>query len=254
MINDWGDRIALQAKRWAGIEYRPGVKEQCMSWVREVLQQVQHPYAARVGPNPVDGHWTGISLASSLADRSLGELVTKIRLLEPGDIAFWDDTYWTGFPRGTITHVGICLSNESFVHRSTMSAPVREQAFTGVWRDKFRCALRVPQRISPDPAVKAPAEAATAKWYLHTKGNALQLRQELDPGHYTLYSSGSTADGSWLAKLVSKGEKPNQGGENRLWLGNGSTLDLRETLKPGSYSLVSAGSEAGAWILKLVAR
>lgn len=254
--NDWGDVLAHQALQWNGKSFAPGVKEQCMNWVRKVLEQAQHPYAARVTAAPVDKHWTGPSLASSLAGRDLGAMIVKIEDLEKGDIVTFNDTYYVGreFGRGTITHVGIALGPTSFIHRNTMSAPVNVQPFAGMWKSNFRAGLRVPQTIKADSTVKAPIEAATCKLYLNANGSSLTLRQELDPGSYTLWSSGSTSDGSWLGKLVPRGGVSPSPGVSRLWLGNGSTLDLGDVLKPGSYSLVSAGSAGGAWLLKLVPR
>lgn len=251
--NDWGDVIANQARQWDGKEFAAGAIEQCMNWTRKVLEQVSHPYAAKVTRSPVDGHWTGISLASSLAGRDLGEMITSIDKLEAGDILFWNDTYPTGFPAGTITHVGIALSNAQFIHRNTVSRPVNVQPYAGIWRSLFRCGLRVPQ-LKADPTVKAPAEAATVRLWVHQGGSALQLRQELAPGRYSVYSTGSSSDGAWLLKLVAQnGVTPTRGEVHRYWLNdNGATLDLREGVKPGSYLVVSSGSDGGAMLLKLV--
>jgi hypothetical protein len=255
--NDWGDVIANEARKWEGTAFRSGVKEQCMNWVRYVLERVHHPYAARTTAEPVDKHWTGPSLASSLAGRDLGAVVTKIAALEPGDVLFWDDTYSTGFPPQTITHVGIALGPDRFIHRNTMAAPVNVQPYAGMWRSHFRCALRVPQTIKADAAVKAPVESATAKIWLNTGGSALQIRQELDRGRYSLYSTGSCSDGAWLIKAVeAPGKVPAANEASRLWINdNGATLELRQDLAPGSYHLVSAGSEiGGALLVKMVKR
>lgn len=254
--NDWGDVIAHQAKQWNGKEFAPGAIEQCMNWVRKVLEQVAHPYTAKVTRTPVDGHWTGPSLASSLAGRDLGEMITSTAKLEAGDILFWDDTYYTGFPPKTITHVGIALSNSQFVHRNTVSKPVNIQPYEGIWRTNFRAGLRVPQ-LKADPSVKAPVESATVKLWVHQGGSALQLRQELAPGRYSLFSTGSATDGAWLLKVVSvNGVRPAESDVHRVWInGNGATLDLRQGLKPGSYHVVSSGSESGgALLVKLVPR
>lgn len=255
-INDWGDVIAHQAKQWDGKEYNKGAIEQCMNWVRAVLEKVEHPYAAKVTDSPVDGHWTGPSLASSLAGRDLGQMITSIASLEPGDVLFWNDTYSTGFPVGTITHVGIALGPDRFIHRNTVSRPVNIQPYSGMWRSNFRAGLRVPQQIKPEPAVKAPVESATVKVWLHQSGSALQLRQELAPGRYSLFSTGSAADGGWLVKVVDQpGSVPSPSDVHRLWVNaNGATLELRSGLKPGSYHVVTSGSQDGAMLLKLVQR
>lgn len=256
--NDWGDKIAAQALKWANQSFRPGVREQCMAWVRTVLEQVHHPYAARVTKEPVDGHWTGPSLASSLAGRDLGQMVTSTAALEPGDILFWNDTYDVGreFGPNTITHVGLALDNTQFIHRNTMAAPVNIQRYAGLWRDHFRCGLRVPQQIKPDATVKADVEATTCKFYQNANGGSLQLRQPLDRGRYSLWSTGSANDGGWLIKVVDRDEaKPLASDTSRLWVGKGATLELRQDLEPGSYLAFSAGSEkGGALLLKLVRR
>jgi hypothetical protein len=218
---------------------------------------VHHPYAARVTAKPVDGHWTGPALASSLAGRDLGTMVTKISALEPGDVLFWDDTYPTGFPPRTITHVGLALGPDRFIHRNTMSAPVNVQPYAGMWRDRFRCGLRVPQQIKADPAVKAPLDRTTVKVYSNLNGQSLQLRQPLDRGRYGLYSTGSANDGAWLAKVVERDDRiPVAGDTSRLWVNdNGATLELRQDLDPGTYTVFSSGSEqGGALLLKLVRR
>lgn len=253
--NDWGDVIATQAQKWNGKDFNAGQIEQCMNFVRQVLEDVDHPYADRVTEAPVDGHWTGISLASSLAGRDLGVMVTSISDLEAGDILFWNDTYYTGFPPGTISHVGIALSNRQFIHRNTVSRPVNIQQYAGMWRDLFRCGLRVPQ-LKATPGVKAPAESATVRLWVHQGGSALQLRQELAPGRYSVYTTGSSEDGAWLLKLVIRpGVRPTPGEVHKAWLNDkGGTLDIRQSVKPGSYSIVSAGADGGAMLVKLVPR
>lgn len=256
--NDWGDRIAHQAQQWAGKEFAPGVREQCMNFVRKVLEQVHHPYAAQVTKEPVDKHWTGVSLASSLAGRDLGQMVTKIGALEPGDILFWNDTYDVGREYGpnTITHVGIALGPDRFIHRNTMSAPVNVQPYAGFWREHFRAGMRVPQAIKADNTVKAPPEAATFKLWANTNGTTLALRQPLDRGRYSLFSTGSASDGAWLVKVVDRGEGPSPANDtNRIWFNqNGATLDLRQDLDPGSYQVISSGSEAGGAMLNKLLR
>lgn len=257
LVNDWGDLIAHQALQWNGKEYRPGVKEQCMAWVRKVLEQVQSPFAARVTGSPVDKHWTGPSLASSLAGRDLGQMVTSISELERGDIIVWNDTYDVGreFGPSTITHVGISLGPERFIHRNTMSAPVNIQPFAGMWRSNFRAATRLPQQVKAQPGVKAPDEHALIKVFANLNGGTAVIRQPLDRGWYRLWSTGSADDGGWLVKLVAQTDKAaSEGPTSRLWVGNGATLELRHDLDPGSYAVISAGSEQGGALLLKFAR
>lgn len=204
--NDWGDKIAATALKWNNLNFKPGVKERCMDWVRTVLAEAKHPYANRVTEKAVDGHGTGMLVASSLAGRDLGQMVTRIADLEPGDIVFWNDTYPVeGFGPGTITHVGIALSSEKFIHRNTMSAPVNVQPYEGIWRTKFRCALRVPQEMKPDPAVKPPVdEPALVRAWINQNGGTIEIREILPPGRYALFTAGGDDSGAIHLKLADK--------------------------------------------------
>lgn len=205
--NDWGDKIAATALAWNGHNFKPGVKERCMDWVRTVLAEAHHPYAEVVTEKAVDGHGTGLLVASSLAGRDLGHMVTRIQDLEPGDIIFWNDTYPVrGFPPGTITHVGIALNSQKFIHRNTMSAPVNVQRFTGIWATNFRCALRVKQEMEADPNVNPPAEdePVLVRVWINQNGGTLESREGLPPGRYTIFSAGGDTSGACFLKLVEK--------------------------------------------------
>lgn len=135
--------IAKAALAWVGREYNAGVREQCMAFVRRCLTDAGHPAAEKITASPVDGHWTGRDLASSLAGRDMGQVVAKLSELQPGDVIFFDDTYETGFPLGTITHVAIALDSREFVHRPTAARPVEKASFAGYWGGKFRCGIRL---------------------------------------------------------------------------------------------------------------
>jgi hypothetical protein len=135
--------IAKAALAWVGREYNPGVREQCMAFVRRCLADAKHPSAEKITSSPVDGHWTGRDLASSLAGRDMGIVITGLASLQAGDVIFFDDTYETGFPAGTITHVAIALSPTEFVHRPTAARPVERAPFAGYWGSKFRCGIRL---------------------------------------------------------------------------------------------------------------
>ena len=137
------DKIAKAALAWVGREYNSGVREQCMAFVRRCLADAKHPAAEKITASPVDGHWTGRDLASSLAGRDMGQIVLGLANLQAGDVIFFDDTYETGFPPGTITHVGIALSPTEFVHRPTAARPVEKAQFAGYWSSKFRCGIRL---------------------------------------------------------------------------------------------------------------
>jgi hypothetical protein len=148
--------IAKAALAWVGREFNPGVREQCMAFVRRCLADAGHPAAEKITASPVDGHWTGRDLASSLAGRDMGQVVTGLANLKPGDVIFFDDTYSTGFPEGTITHVAIALSPTEFVHRPTAARPVERAQFAGYWASKFRCGIRLAG--APAAAVPIPAK------------------------------------------------------------------------------------------------
>lgn len=151
--------IATVAAQWVGKEFRPGVPEQCMAFVRQVLNEAKSPLAQQITSKAVDGLETSFYLASSLAGRDLGTVVDKISALEPGAILFFQDTYGN-WPRGTITHVGIYAGNGYMIHRPTMSRPVEKVPLAGYWSSFFRCGLltTADQVANPKPLPKPPTK------------------------------------------------------------------------------------------------
>ncbi|MGE0490450.1 MAG: C40 family peptidase [Vulcanimicrobiota bacterium] len=151
--------VSEQALTWVGRDFRPGVPEQCMNFVRHVLKECGSPLAGKVTTKPVDGLWTGPELASSLAGEDLGRILSARGELKSGDILFWKNTYGD-WEEGTITHVGIYVGNDKFVHRPTRARPVESESLAGFWSRQFRCAMRVndtapaPASIEPGPAEK----------------------------------------------------------------------------------------------------
>ncbi|RMF31292.1 MAG: hypothetical protein D6752_02415, partial [Candidatus Nitrosothermus koennekii] len=103
--------LAERALEWVGKEFRPGVPAQCMNFVRHILKEVDHPLKDKVTKKPVDGLWTALGLANSLAGRDLGPIFVKPEELISGDIVFFEDTYEGPWPPKTITHVGIYTAN-----------------------------------------------------------------------------------------------------------------------------------------------
>lgn len=178
-----------------------------MDFVRHVLHQAGHQYAERITAAPVDGHWTGRDLASSLAGRDLGPLMVRVEQVEPGDVLFWDDTYSTGFPPRTITHVGIAVSKTQFVHRPTAARPVERASLTGFWASQFRCALSLPAipvtTAPPTPESTQPQrpEFATLRMYANANGWVVDVRERLEPGQYQIFSDAP----AWSGKLVRRG-------------------------------------------------
>lgn len=145
-------KLVEVARRWVGRDFRPGVPEQCMGFVRAMLAEAHHPLADKITAKPVDGLDTGFYLASSLAGRDLGPMVDRIGDLRPGAILFFQNTYGD-WPRGTITHVGIYAGDNQMIHRPTMSRPVEQVPLVGFWRDTYRCGLLVSDATSGAPVV-----------------------------------------------------------------------------------------------------
>lgn len=134
--------ILTRLQAWVGRDFQPGVPAQCMNFVRHVLGEVGAPLATFVTLQPFDGFGTGLALASSLAGRDVGEVLLSAADLQPGDVLFFDDTYETGFPPGTITHVALATGPQTFIHRPTSARPVEKASVQGFWRDHWRCAVR----------------------------------------------------------------------------------------------------------------
>lgn len=152
-------KVLEVARSWVGKNFRPGVPEMCMGFVREVLHSAKHPLANAVTRQAVDKLDTGYWLASSLAGRDLGQIVASVNQAGPGDILFFANTYGD-WPAGTITHVGICSAPGKMVHRPTMSRPVEEVSLSGFWADTFRCALQLEpvQAANLAPIPKPPTK------------------------------------------------------------------------------------------------
>lgn len=157
------------ARRWVGKEFRPGVPEQCMGFVRHVLAEAKHPLAQVVTKDPVDGLSTGFYLASSLAGRDCGPLVVEQEQLKPGSILFWQNTYGD-WPRGTITHVGIYAGGGEFIHRPTMSRPVEQASLAGYWGSLLRCGLLLADQAEAGEPKPMPPPPSKIKLFFNKKG------------------------------------------------------------------------------------
>lgn len=183
-------KVSEIARAWVGKDFRPGVPEQCMGFVRHVLEQAGHPLADAVTRAPVDGIGTGPMLASSLAGRDLGYPLVgpeERDKLQPGAILFWRNTYGQ-WPVGTITHVGIYVGDGQFVHRPTMSRPVEQASLSsGVWSSLLRCALLSPDVAKPTPGPE-PALRVRVRVWGHPGGHRLRLDSSLPAGDYQILS------------------------------------------------------------------
>lgn len=138
----WGSKIAAQALTWVGREFKPNETEQCMNFVRNILQEVGHPLKSKVTANAIDGYPPGFSLANSLAGSDCGTLIYDVGQLSPGDIVTWQNTYGS-WPTGTITHVGIAIGNGECVDRSTTGLPVRRRAISSIGTFRVGTQLKV---------------------------------------------------------------------------------------------------------------
>lgn len=133
-----GDEIAAKALTWVGRQYRPGIREQCSWFVRQVLHEVG--INPGVTAEPIDG-WdeTGEGMANSYGP-DMGELVQDPAGLLPGDVVMFENTYGT-WRAGTITHVGIYVGDGQVVDRPTASSPVKLRPLTTF--DHFGGAIRI---------------------------------------------------------------------------------------------------------------
>lgn len=190
--------LSEYAKTWVGKNFAGNATEQCMLFVRHCLTEVNAPIKNKVTEQAVDGLETSYALASSLAGRDCGELITSVYALKKDYIVFFKDTYGN-WPAGTITHVGIPVNEKQFVHRPTASRPVELATFTGYWSDHFRCALRWED-------VKPQVTHREMKWFMHEGGS--QLLINYTPG-------GSLAGSNASFNLTNSGPTLNINNTNR---------------------------------------
>lgn len=163
--------LSEYAKSWIGKNFAGSATEQCMLFVRHCLTEVNAPIKNTVTKEAVDGLDTSYALASSLAGRDCGELLTSVQSLKPDDIVFFKNTYGN-WDDGVITHVGIYVGNSFMVHRPTSSRPVEIVAVdSGYWLSYFRCALRW-------TGVKPQVTNREMKWFMHDKGSSLLINKE----------------------------------------------------------------------------
>jgi hypothetical protein len=170
MTPAYSTAITKALANWPGREFRAGDPAQCMNFVRHILRTIHAPLATAITAAPLDGHWTGPELASSLAGKDIGSVIGGVDALQPGDILFFDDTYHVpGFGAGTITHVAISTGGASFTHRPTSARPVERATLTGYWLDKFRCGIRPTNALTtlPDTTPATDPEPARVQWSVY---------------------------------------------------------------------------------------
>lgn len=169
------------AKSLVGKHFNQGQKEQCMNFVRHCLRSAGHYLADKIAREPVDGLWTGLGMASSLASREFGHLELNPDKLKPGSILFWNDTYDGDWPLNTITHVGIYegLAGHSFIHRPTAARPVERAYLKGFWREQLRCGLIV-QEISPPKELTRPNPPEPSRFKIFLNQRGFQIKHKGD--------------------------------------------------------------------------
>ena len=118
-----GNLVSKTAISFVGKDFNPGATEQCANFVRHILEK--SGYDIGITSSPTDGLSTGYSLASSFSGDDIGMKINNINDLIPGDIVMFKNTYGS-WDAGVITHVGIYIGNNMFVHRPTSSKPVQK--------------------------------------------------------------------------------------------------------------------------------
>lgn len=134
------------ARSWVGRAFNPGAKEQCAAFVRAVFSEAGIKVGATARPSDwrqTSGLPQGPGLANSFAGDDVGELVSRLEQLSPGDVVMFANTYGD-YAAGTITHVGIYIGGGEFVHRPTVARPVERAALAGYWADVFAEGRRIP--------------------------------------------------------------------------------------------------------------
>lgn len=131
-VSPTGKTIVQNALDWVGKDFNPGIREQCMIFVRTVLKQSGSAVADKVTAAPWDGWDTGLAFANSLSGSDCGQVISSVAAVRAGDIVFFLDTYGVFQAKpgksGTITHVGIAVSATEMVDRPTASKPVQRRA------------------------------------------------------------------------------------------------------------------------------
>lgn len=136
--------VVERARAWVGHDFSGQKTEQCANFVRRILAEagICMPAAAQ----PFDVHLTGQlaqgpDFANSFFSSANGQLLGYAEL-QPGDLMAFRDTYEGDFPKGCITHVGICIDTDAMVDRSTAGEPVRRQPMDDWWKERFVVGLR----------------------------------------------------------------------------------------------------------------
>lgn len=131
------EKVLNIASNLIGTAWRAGQSCQCANFVRYVFTEAGAPLPAE--SKPIDMNLLpkdapqGASFANSFAGDSVGKKI-NIANLQAGDIVMFCNTYGDYTP-GVITHVGIAIDSDSFIHRPTADRPVEKTALSSWWID-----------------------------------------------------------------------------------------------------------------------
>lgn len=124
-----GEKIARECKSWVGTPYgfgrnEKGVATDCSGMVVIVYDEV-----------------AGIKLPRNSAEQC--EYCTQIEEndIEAGDLVF----FATGSEKGKVSHVGVMIDKDQFVHASGSKGVIISEMTTPYYRRTFLCYGRVPQ-------------------------------------------------------------------------------------------------------------
>lgn len=115
------ERVIREVNARVGGFFEPGNPEQCANFVRDVYRRAGVKLG--VTSKPLDRGPVGAGLASSFAGTDVGQIITQMSDLKPGDIVTYRNTYGA-FEPGAITHAGIYSGGGQIVHRPTRSGQV----------------------------------------------------------------------------------------------------------------------------------
>ncbi len=137
------ERVVAEVNRRVGGVFQPGDAAQCANFVRDVYRAAGVKLG--VTSKPLDNGPTGALLASSFAGTDVGQIITKLSDLRPGDIVTYSNTY-SDYPNpnpGDITHAGIYAGGGQVVHRPTRSGGVvKEDVNQAAGRGTFAYGIR----------------------------------------------------------------------------------------------------------------
>lgn len=143
------EELVEYVKSWIGYSYHSGQSAQCANFVRHCFEHfgINLP----VEKKPDDYEYTknepqGSSYANSLCGNTIGDIVD---MPHAGDIVFFSGTYGD-YGKNVITHVGIMVSDSTFVHRPTAVRPVEEADITGAFWKNNLYKIRRPRAFAKD--------------------------------------------------------------------------------------------------------